>query len=114
MPNNPYECPKVLLNVDQNAKIVIESDLRANVRIFALINVSSHYWSPFHANDCAFSRNEQQKEYKVITPNCKYARTPSKFQKEAAQQVSPCKPLPFHILSMNLYMSWVVSKLLEL
>ena len=36
-----------------------------------------------------------------------------KFQKEAAQQVSACKPLPFHILSMNLYMSWVVSKLLE-
>ena len=50
----------------------------------------------------------------VITPNCKYARRPNKFQKEAAQQVSPCKPLPFHILSMNLYMSWLVSKLLEL
>ena len=33
----------------------------ANVRIFALMNVSSHYWSPFHANDCVFSRNEQQK-----------------------------------------------------
>ena len=42
-------------------KIVIESDLCANVRIFALMNVSSHYRSPFHANDCVFSRNEQQK-----------------------------------------------------
>ena len=27
------------------------------------MNVSSHYWSPFHANDCVFSRNEQQKVY---------------------------------------------------
>ena len=30
------------------------------------MNVSSHYWSPFHANDCVFSRNEQQK---VLTKN---------------------------------------------
>ena len=44
----------------------------------------------------------------------KHARRPNKFQKEAAQQVSPCKPLPFDILSMNLFMSWVVTKLLEL
>ena len=36
-------------------KIVFASDLCANVRIFALMNVSSHYWSPFHANDCVFS-----------------------------------------------------------
>ena len=63
MLNNEYECPKVLLNVDQNAKIVIESDLCANVRIFALMNVSSDYWSPFHASDSVFSRNEQQKVY---------------------------------------------------
>ena len=61
MSNDAYQCPKVLLNVEKNAKIVIESDLCANVRIFALMNVSSHYWSPFHANDCVFSRNEQQK-----------------------------------------------------
>ena len=53
MLNNAYECPKV----------VIESNLCANVRIFALMNVSSHYWSSFHANDCVFSRNEQQKVY---------------------------------------------------
>ena len=50
MPNDAYECPKVLLNVDQtDTKIVIESDLSANVCIFALMNASSHYWSPFHA-----------------------------------------------------------------
>ena len=63
MPNDAYECPKVLLTVDYIAKIVIESDLCANVRIFVLMNVSSHYCSPFHANDCVFSRNEQQKVY---------------------------------------------------
>ena len=51
----------MLLNVDQNAKIVIESDLGANVRFFALMNVSSRCRSPFHANECVFSRNEQQK-----------------------------------------------------
>ena len=47
-------------------------------------------------------------------PHCKHACRPNVFQKEAAQQVSPCKPLPFDILSMNLYVSWVLSKLLEL
>ena len=29
--------------------------LCADVRIFALMNLSSHYWSPFHANDWVFS-----------------------------------------------------------
>ena len=47
----------------KNAKIVIESDLRANVSFLALMNVSSRCWSPFHANECVFSRNEQQKVY---------------------------------------------------
>ena len=27
------------------------------------MNVSSRCWSPFHANECVFSRNEQQKVY---------------------------------------------------
>ena len=31
----------MLLNVHENAKVVIESDLCANVRFFALMNVSS-------------------------------------------------------------------------
>ena len=48
-------------DVDKNAKIVIESDLCTNVPIFALMNVSSHYWSLFHINDCIFSCNEHQK-----------------------------------------------------
>ena len=63
MSNDANECPKMLLNVDQNAKIVIESDLCANVRFFALINVSSRCWSTILANECVFSRNEQQKVY---------------------------------------------------
>ena len=33
----------------------------ANVRFFALMNVSSRCWSLFHTNECVFSRNEQQK-----------------------------------------------------
>ena len=61
MSNDANECPKMLLNVDKNAKIVIESDLCSNVCFFALMNVSSRYWSPFHANESVFSRNEQQK-----------------------------------------------------
>ena len=51
----------MLLNVYLNANIVIESDLCANVLIFALMNVSLHYWSPFHESDGVFSRNEQLK-----------------------------------------------------
>ena len=61
MSNDANECPKMSLNVDYNAKIVIESDLCANVRFFALMSVSSRCWSPFHTNKCVFSRNEQQK-----------------------------------------------------
>ena len=49
----------MLLNV--YAKIVIESDLCATVCFFALMNISLRYWTFFHANDCALSRNEQQK-----------------------------------------------------
>ena len=55
MSNDANECPK----------IVIESDLCANVHFFALMNVSSRCWLPFHANECVFSRNEQQKVYIV-------------------------------------------------
>ena len=61
MSNDAKECPNMLLNVDKNAKIVIESDLCSNVCFFALMNVTSRYWSRFYANDCVFSGNEQQK-----------------------------------------------------
>ena len=61
MSNDANEFPKMLLNVDKNAKIVIESDLYVNDRFFALMNVSSCCWSPFHENESVFSCNEQQK-----------------------------------------------------
>ena len=61
MPNDAYELMKMLLNVNKNAKIVIESELRANVRFLALMNASSRYWTSIHANECVFSRNEQQR-----------------------------------------------------
>ena len=48
-------------------------------------------------------------------PNCKHALKPNKFHKEAANKWAlVIKPLPFDILSLNIYMSWAVSKLLEL
>ena len=47
--------------VNKSAKRTRIEDLCANVHIFALMNVSSHYLSPIHANDCVFARNEQQK-----------------------------------------------------
>ena len=56
MPNDANECPKMLLNVDLNAKIVIESDLCANVRFFALMYVSSRCWLPFHAKEDDFPK----------------------------------------------------------
>ena len=61
MPNDAYEHMKMLLNVKKNAKIVIESELRANVRFLALMNASSRYWSSIHTNESVFSRNEKQK-----------------------------------------------------
>ena len=64
MPNDAYEYMKMLLNVNKNAKIVIECELHANVRFLARMNASSCYWSSIHTNECVFSRNEQQKVYK--------------------------------------------------
>ena len=61
MPNDAYEHMKMLLNVNKNAKIIIESELRANVRFLALTNACLRYWSSIHANECVFSRNEQRK-----------------------------------------------------
>ena len=48
--------------------------------------------------------------------DCKHARTPNKFQKEAAQQVSPnVSHCHFTFYQwIYTYMPWVVSKLLEL
>ena len=63
MPNDAYEHMKMLLNVNKNAKIVIECELRADVRFLALMNASSRYWASTQGNEFVFSRNEQQKVY---------------------------------------------------
>ena len=39
----------------------MESDLHANDRFLSLMNVTLRNCSPFHANECVFSQNEQQK-----------------------------------------------------
>ena len=44
----------MFLNVDKNANIVFESELSANVRRLALMNVSSRNWSPFYHMDAYF------------------------------------------------------------
>ena len=61
MPNDAYENAVECKQKYKNTKIVIESELRANVRFLALMNASSRNWSSIHANECVFSRNEQQK-----------------------------------------------------
>ena len=66
MPNDTYECPKVLLNVDKNAKIVIESDLCANVGFSGLMNVSSHHRSlSFTQMNAYLAINGQQQVYDI-------------------------------------------------
>ena len=40
MPTDAYEYMKILLNVNKNAKIVIDCELHANVRFLALMNAS--------------------------------------------------------------------------
>ena len=54
---------KILLNVNKNARILIECELHANVRFLAIMNASSRYWSSIHTNESVFSRNEQQEVY---------------------------------------------------
>ena len=46
------EMQKLLLNL-----------IYAQMFVYALMNVSLCYWSPFHANECVFSLNEEQKLY---------------------------------------------------
>ena len=42
-------------------KYSMESDLRANDRFLSRMNVTSRNSSAFHANECIFSHNEEQK-----------------------------------------------------
>ena len=38
------------------------------------MNTSSRFWSSIHANECIFSRNEQQKVYKCIKHETMYKK----------------------------------------
>ena len=67
-----------------------------------------------HASQKVDVRDILDCDYKVISQIVNMLLDPISSKTGAAKQVSPCKPLPFDILSLNLYMSWVVSKLLEL
>ena len=103
------ECPKILLNVDENAKIVIESELRSNVRFLAPMNVSSRYWSPFHRNECVFSRNGQQKVY-LKQFSTSQNRSSSELLKKKntiffGRGFKKFKAITFYLLSFNNYLS---------
>ena len=54
MPNDAYEHMKMLLNVNKTIKIVIKSELRANVRFLALMNASWRIGSQFTQMNCIF------------------------------------------------------------
>ena len=55
---NAQKCNWMLIKMQKSLL-----NLGANVRFFALMNASPRCWSPFHTNECVFSRNEQQKVY---------------------------------------------------
>ena len=55
---NAQNCYGMLIKIK---KIVMESDLPANDRFLSLMNVTSRNSSPFNANECIFSHNEQLK-----------------------------------------------------
>ena len=57
--------PKIFIECWIKCKIVIESDLRANDRLLSLMNVTLRNCSPFEANNCLYSHNEQQKVYQI-------------------------------------------------
>jgi len=61
VPGGACERMGMLLNVNRNAGIVVECGLRAGVRFLALMSASLRCWSSVHADECVFSRNEQQK-----------------------------------------------------
>ena len=104
MPNDAYEHMKMLLNVNKNAKNFIESELRANVRFLELKNASSRDWSWIHANECVFSRNEEQKV------NCTEIFAPARIQGEISFPFSKGN----FVLWINVYESFCSSAFGEL
>ena len=72
MPNDAYEYMKMLLNVNENAKIVIECELHTNVRFLALMNASSRYWSTIHKNECELMNSKRCICYQNIDAKKKF------------------------------------------
>ena len=52
MPNNTYKHTKMLLNINTNAKTVIEPELRANVRFLALFKQMNAYFLVMNSKRC--------------------------------------------------------------
>ena len=72
MPNDAYEYMKMLLNVNKNAKIVIECELHANVRFLALMNASSRYWSSIPQMNAYFLVMNSKRCSVVVNNNNNY------------------------------------------
>ena len=71
------------------------------------MNVSSRYWSLFYANDCVFSRNEQQKVYFFRTKRgrCDYSREGDYSTKAIISNIGTCQPWlhPLRVLGTEFY-----------
>ena len=60
MLNDAYEHMKMLLNVNKNAKIVIESELRANVRFLALLRQMNAYFLVMNSKRCIIDMDKSK------------------------------------------------------
>ena len=66
MPNNAYEHMKMLLNANQNAKIVVESELRANVRFLALFTQMNAYFLVMNSKRCIIDMANNKTVFKTL------------------------------------------------
>ena len=66
MPNDAYEHMKMLLNVNKNAKIVIESELRANVRFLALFRQMNAYFLVMNSKRCIIDMAKRKTVFKTL------------------------------------------------
>ena len=66
MTKNTYEHIKMLLNVNKNAKIVIESELRANVRFLALLAQMNAYFLVMNSKRCIIDMAKNETVFKTL------------------------------------------------
>ena len=68
------------------------------------MNVSPRCWSPFHTNECVFSRNEQQKVYyKGNKWRCKESTIRGHRKSRLGLRFFPCPLILWLILYISLY-----------